>query len=371
MMCTIKKSLKIAFIHNYYIHYRIPIFHLLSETYHVTFFFDAIQSYVERVSSKINYVIPLNLKVGNLSVPVLLPFHLIRKRFDVFISGDSANISTVETYFISRILRKPFVLWEERWFIQDRISALMWPFIRFVSSRASALIVPGVKSREFFARIGVPASKIFIAPNASYLKASTFQDREIEETRRKLGLTDKTVILYFGRVTRIKGVSTLLRAFNQLSCERKDVYLVVAGDVDPIYKTELERLSKNLNASNFRITGHLSMRDREIYFELADVVVVPSVTEVWGLAINEALVAGKPVISTNTTGGSYDLIQNNVNGFIVPPEKTDALAYSLKKLVENPNLMREFGKNSRKIAEQGYTYNHMMSGFKQAVESVS
>ena len=44
------------------------------------------------------------------------------------------------------------------------------------------------------------------------------------------------------------------------------------------------------------------MIDRERYFELADIVVVPSVTEVWGLAINEALVAGKPVISRHTTG---------------------------------------------------------------------
>jgi glycosyltransferase involved in cell wall biosynthesis len=362
--------LKIAFIHNYYIHYRVPIFRLFSENYSVTFFFNAIQSYVEKVSSKINYVIPFNLKTGNLSIPVLLPFHLIKKRFDIFISGDSANISTVETYCISRILRKPFVLWEERWFIKDRISTLMWPFIRYISSHASALIVPGVKSREFFVRIGVPKSRIFIAPNASYLKISTSHEEEIEETRRKLGLTDKTVILYFGRVTRIKGVSTLLKAFKQLSSKRKDVYLVVAGDVDPIYKTELDGLCKHLNTSDFKITGHLSMKDREIYFELADVVVVPSVTEVWGLAINEALVAGKPVISTNTTGASYDLIQNHVNGFIIPSENVHALLCSLKRLVENPNLMREFGKNSRKIAEQGYTYNHMMLGFKQAVESV-
>lgn len=366
-----KKSLRIAFTHNYYIHYRIPIFQLLSEKYRVTFFFDSIQSYVENISSKINYLIPFNVKVANFSVPVILPFHLIRKKFDVFISGDSANISTVETYFISRIMRKPFILWEERWFIQDRMSTLMWPFIRFVSSRARALIVPGVKSKEFFMRIGVPAIKIFVAPNASYLETSTFHDREIEETRRKLGLINKTVILYFGRVTRIKGVSTLLKAFNELCCKRNDIYLIIAGDIDASYKNELERLSKNLNMSSFKITGHLSMRDREIYFKLADVVVVPSVTEVWGLAINEALVAGKPVISTNTTGGSYDLIQNNVNGFIIPPEKTDALIYSLKKLVENPNLMREFGKNSRKIAEQGYTYNHMMSGFTQAIENIS
>ena len=228
--------MKIAFIHNYYIHYRIPIFELLSEKYRVTFFFDAIQSYVENISSKINYIIPFTVKFKNFSIPVLLPFHLFRKRFDVYISGDAANISTVETFFISMIMKKPFILWEERWFVKDRISTLMWPFIRLVSSKAQALIVPGIKSKEFFVRIGVPSSKIFIAPNASYLEASSFDGKEIEKIRRKLSLFNKTVILYVGRVTKIKGVSTLLKAFYEICRTQNNIYLIIAGDIDVSYR---------------------------------------------------------------------------------------------------------------------------------------
>ncbi len=366
-----KKLLKIAFVHNYYIHYRVPFFKLISKKYRVTFFFSDIQSYVERISPKISYKIPLNIKLANFSIPLLLPFHLTRNRFDLFISGDSANISTIETYLTSIILGKPFILWEERWFIQDRLSYLMWPFIRFISRHADALIVPGVKSKEFFERIGVRSSKIFIAPNASYVRTLTSHKKEIEETRRKLGLLNKTIILYFGRVTKIKGVSTLLKAFNELCLQRKNLYLIVAGDIDSKYKRELNQLSKGLSRSNFKITGRLSMSNRERYFMLADIVVVPSVTEVWGLAINEAMIAGKPVISTKTTGASYDLIRNNVNGFIISPENVDALIDSLKRLIDNPILISEFGNNSKRIAEQGFTYNHMISGFDKAISEFS
>ena len=365
------KLLRIAFVHNYYIHYRVPFFEQLSMKYNVVFFFDAIQSYIEHISSKIRYILPFNIKVRNFAIPVLLPFYLIRKKFDVFIAGDAANISTVTTFFVSKMMRKSFILWEERWFIRDKISAIMWPFIRFISYHAGALIVPGTKSKEFFVRIGVPTNKIFIAPNASNIKASTFNKKKIEKTRQKLGLLNKTVILYIGRVTKIKGVSTLLKAFTELHTQRKDIYLIVAGDIDTKYQKELNQLSKNLNTSKLKITGHLSMSDREFYFKMADVIVVPSITEVWGLAINEALVAGKPVISTKTTGASYDLIQNNINGFIIYPDKVDALIYYLKLLIENPKLMIKFGKNSKKIAEQGFTYNHMITGFDNALDKIS
>jgi len=364
-------SYKIAFVHNYYIHYRVPLFELMADKYDVIYFFDAIHPYVKKISTSITFKNPLSVKIKNFSIPLFLWCYLIKSKLNLFIAGDALNLSTIVTFIISKLLRKPFILWEERWiWTESLLNNIKWPFVRLVTLKADLLVVSGSKAKKFYKKEGVNEDRIFIAPNASYLEISKYHENKALALRNKFELTGKTVILYLGRVIKPKGIHILLKAFGELCKRRSDLYLIIAGNLDREYAVELNYIRKQFNLNNVLFIGFVPIDERGSYFKLADIVVYPSFLDAWGLVINEAMSAGKAVISTTNSGGACDLIKNNVNGYLVPPRNSDALYSALKKLVENPKFIREFGKASRKIIEKGFTYHHMYKGFDKAIKHI-
>jgi glycosyltransferase involved in cell wall biosynthesis len=367
-----KIPLKIAFIHNYYIHYRVPLYELLAEKYYVTFFFDAIHPYIAKISRKIRSKVAFGVHVGGEVVPFLLWYYLIKDKFDVFVAGDATNLSTIVAFVMSKLLRKPFILWEERWmFIRNTIANLSWPITRLVSLRADAIVVPGSKSKHFYEILGVDKSRIFIAPNASYVEILRYHEKKAQELSEKLQLKDKTVILFLGRVRRLKGVHVLLRAFGRFHGRFDSLYLLIAGEADPKYRRELDCICKELNLANICFVDPVPPKERGTYLKLADIVVYPSITyDAWGLVINEAMSVGKAVISTINCGCACDLIKDKINGYVVPAGDVDALHSSLKRLCEDPELVRGFGQISKRTILEGYTYSHMFKGFVDSLEYV-
>ena len=310
----------------------------------MTFFFDAIHPYVTKISHKIIFKIPFNVCIGIVVIPLLLWYHLVKGKFNLFIAGDALNISTIMTFIIAKLLMKPFILWEERWFwIKNMKASLIWPLIRLISLKSHALVVPGRKAKEFYIKLGIKEEKIFTAPNASLISISKSHRIKAKELRKKLNLKNKVVILYLGRVIKLKGVEILLRAVAKICSEGfNNVYLIIAGDVDDPHRVRLNRLCKELGLNNVYFAGFVSVDDRAVYLQLADIVT--SIYEVWGLVINEAMSVGKPVISTTSGGGACELIKNGINGYIVPPGDVDALSKALKKLIQDSCLRRRFGR---------------------------
>lgn len=88
----------------------------------------------------------------------------------------------------------------------------------------------------------------------------------------------------------------------------------------------------------------------------------------WGLTFNELMSIGKPVIGTEAIGSAYDLIKDGVNGFMVPEKDSDALYSAMKKIASDPELEKEMGKESKRIIDKGFTYEHMVDGFREAIE---
>jgi len=361
--------LKIAFIHNYYIHYRVPLFEALVQKYNVFFFFDAIHPYVTRISGKVNFKVPRSLHAFNETVPLLLWYYLIKGKFRLFVAGDATRLSTIMAYVVSRLLRKPYVLWEERWvFSAGFRNNLKWPIVRLISLNADAIIVPGSKSKEFYEKLGISINRVFIAPNASYAETSRTSTIKAQELKDTIGSDEKIIILYLGRVTKIKQVHILLKAFAQLcNNNQNNLCLIIAGEANREYKVELDNLSKDFRLCNVYFAGFVNENEKGSYLQLADIVVYPSVLEVWGLVINEAMFAGKPVISTTSSGGACDLIEDKVNGYLIPPGNVEVLYDRLKRLLDNPKLIKTFGEAARKTIEQGFTYSHMLSGFEKAL----
>lgn len=150
-----------------------------------------------------------------------------------------------------------------------------------------------------------------------------------------------TLILFVGQMIERKGVRDLIRAFR--SVRDRDVGLMIVGD-GPLRKT-YEAEFRGMERIYWE--GFKQKRDLGRYLASANVLVMPSRLEVWGLVVNEAMAAGVPVIATDGSGAAVDLVEDGVTGHTYEAGDEMALATLLKSVVDHPDRWAEMGRNSK------------------------
>ncbi len=211
---------------------------------------------------------------------------------------------------------------------------------RLALSRASGFLVPGRASRAYLEELGASAARIFVAPNA--IDFGVFAERVEAERADRPGLRERLglegcVFLYVGRLEREKGLDVLVEAMDGV---RGEVVLVGSGPL------ELELRSRA------RVVGQLGRDELVPWYAAADVLVLPSRSEPWGMTLNEGAAAGLPLVATDAVGAAHDLIEPGVNGFRVPAENVAALREALRALASDEELRRRAGLRSRETAER-------------------
>ena len=107
------------------------------------------------------------------------------------------------------------------------------------------------------------------------------------------------------------------------------------------------------------------------YYSVADVCVLPTLRDVWGFVINEAMACGLPVISTRASQAAIEMISHGENGYVVREADVESLFNSLKELVCDDKLREKMGKKSRQILMQKFKIDYMVEGFLRAINGVS
>ena len=228
------------------------------------------------------------------------------------------------------VRRVPLVIWAESTALDER-SGRHEPLKRLLLRSATGFIVPGTASREYLERLGVPAGRITVAPNAV--------DAAIFGSAARTRTNGPCRIIAVARLSPEKGLDVLIRAAAGLPAE-----VVVAGS-----GPEEDRL-RELAGPNVTFLGNVERDALPQLYADADIAVVPSRSDTWGMTLNEAALAGLPLVASTVVGGSRDLIEEGVNGFRVRPDDPDALRQTLHRLVENEALRRAAGARSRVIA---------------------
>jgi glycosyltransferase involved in cell wall biosynthesis len=119
--------------------------------------------------------------------------------------------------------------------------------------------------------------------------------------RTALGLGDRKVVLFVGRMLERKGAQYLLEAAAAIRRGGLDLTVLLVGD-GPMRAT-WERRAQTLLPGAVRFLGSRALDDLPLFYQLADLFVLPSVEEVWGLVVNEAALAGLPLIVSDSCGG--------------------------------------------------------------------
>ena len=232
-----------------------------------------------------------------------------------------------------------------------------------IAQRATRIIASSRGEKADIARAtGARADKICLVPLGVDL--ADYAPHDATPYRERLGLEGRRVIAYAGRLERLKGVDLLLGAFAalRLTGRYNDAVLLIAGGDSHDGAREsvatggelgrLEVLARRLGvAADTRFLGALRGQDLADLFALADVVVVPSRTESFGLVALEALATGTPVV-TAAVGGLRDIVEDGVTGYLVEQRTPSAFAASISAVLDDRTLAGRMSVDGRARAEQ-------------------
>ena len=181
---------------------------------------------------------------------------------------------------------------------------------------------------------------------------SLFRPLDQQEVRQKLGLNGEKVLLYVGRIEPLKGLELLLHTAAQLQTFEQIRVLVVGGGVGRDQEIDrLRELAKSLNVDKvFDFIGRVDQQDLPLYYNAADVCVVPSFYESFGLAALESMACGTPVVATRA-GGLSTIIQHGRTGYLKAWRCPEAFASSLEMIISSRNLQHSMGLAARRRAE--------------------
>ena len=164
-------------------------------------------------------------------------------------------------------------------------------------------------------------------------------------------LKNDFVFCYVGRVVKDKGINELVSAFNELNLKNKNCKLIIVGKIenetDPISKSTMGIIKKN---KNILLTGFKN--DVRPYLSIGNCFVFPSYREGFPNVLMQAGAMDLPCIATNINGCN-EIIQDNINGFLIPPKNIDALVKAMQKIMDK-KLIIKLSKNCRLMVKEKY-----------------
>jgi len=204
----------------------------------------------------------------------------------------------------------------------------------YVLHRASAVRVVSKRAKESLVALGVPIEKITILPINQDLRAYLAVG-----VGRTYPIATTCTFLYVGRLSPEKNIDVIIRVFSVVYSKNKNVRLRIVGE-GPLHYS-LQELIQEL-----QITKVVSIvpwaHDVASEMEQADVLVLASSHEGYGLVLIEAMAAGLPIVTTNV-GCAGEVVHDGVHGFVVPVGDTDAFADKLQLLAGDAALRASFG----------------------------
>ena len=219
-----------------------------------------------------------------------------------------------------------------------------------IMEEADSIVVSTNQEAQDLARLyGTPGHNVSVVPAG--VNTEVFRPSDRYEARRDLGLTRQNVVLYVGRLEPLKGLDILIGAVACIE-DISDIALVVvggsAGADDEMGR--LKALSHELGiADRVIFTGAVSHTELPQYYNAADVFVLPSHHESFGLVALEAMACGTPVVASRV-GGLTSFVSDGLTGYLIPWRCPEPFARRIETLLSNPILRDTMGQAARSKA---------------------
>ncbi|MCP4199210.1 MAG: glycosyltransferase [Proteobacteria bacterium] len=232
----------------------------------------------------------------------------------------------------------------ERIIGDDNVTAIVRSWIGWFYGRADKVIVPSRAAAESLAEINVNPDKIVVLPRGVDAERFSTGKRNLD-CWKNVGMNGASKVIYVGRVSKEKGLDTLLGAFDSLLAAGRKEELAIIGD-----GPYLEELEKKYHHDAIHFLRYRSGEQLAQLYASADVLAFPSENDTFGNAVVEAHASGIPVVVVNR-GGPQEQVTNGENGFVINHGDVEAMVKALETLLDNPELRKRMGTLGRKRAK--------------------
>lgn len=234
---------------------------------------------------------------------------------------------------------------------------------RIYLSPANIIIAISNFTKEEIVSLGINPEKIkliYVASNIVNYKH--FVRNQME--------TDVINLLFVGNVFRRKGVEYLVQALKLLREDNIKLHIVGDTEKDPIYFQRIKTLinSSNLN-EKIMFHGFFCVEKLNRFYSLADIFVLPSLWEGFGIVLLEAMQFKLPIIASNVAA-IPELVKDGYNGLLVAPGDPESLSVAIKGLIESPEMRKEMGERGYQKA-LSYSWDNSCNKFYQIIKELS
>jgi glycogen synthase len=254
----------------------------------------------------------------------------------------------------------PYYAWQTArplgcpWVIQPHIheaqmNESLLKILKWIFPKASAVLTNTEPEKKFLVSQGIEASKIHVFGQG--LSAASLLPGDGQAFRRRQGWTDEPLIVFLGRKVEGKGIETLLSVMPRVWAEAPRAVLLLAGQSSPYFKALLDRLPVG-GDTRLRSLDNFPEEEKIDLLAAADLLALPSAVESFGVVFLEAWAQKKPVIGANIPAVAA-LVEEGIDGCLVPWDDPPALVQAILRLLKDPALRRQMGEAGRtKVRER-------------------
>ncbi len=218
-----------------------------------------------------------------------------------------------------------------------------------------AALVGGKPQADYVGHLGMPQEQVFVGYDVvdnEYFELRAKRTRgETAQLRRKLNLPEYYFLVIARFVERKKNIPGLLQAYKLYRSRAESPWDLVICGSGPL-QAEIFQLIAELGLTGaVHLPGFKQIDELPGYYGLASCFVLPSLTDQWGLVVNEAMASGLPVLVSKKCGCARDLVQGGVNGFTLDPYDVYGMAHLMARMSSAEIDLRAMGEASQRIIE--------------------
>lgn len=280
----------------------------------------------------------------------------LTKKYDHIVISNPTSPTGILAAALLRLKGIPYIVESDGAFPTGRTGGLRQWLKRFVMKPAQYCFSTAKMHDAYYAECGVIPQKLCRYPFTSLSEADILSqpitEQEKKQLRADLGIQEESVLVSVGRFIHGKGYDVLFDALSKV--EGSVGCYIIGGTPTEEYLEQVE----HLGLKNVHFVGFMQKDQLAAYYKAADIFVLPTREDIWGLVINEAMAYGLPVITTDRCVAGLELVADGENGYIVPVGDAGQTAHRIQEVLNDSERCRDMGRNSLgKI--RAYTFEEM------------
>lgn len=295
----------------------------------------------------------------------------LKKDYDIILLDGYSFPTQMLAILYLKIKKKDFFMNIDGGFIRENEKKYIYYIKKFFISSVSYYLSSSIQTDKYLIHYGANLKSIyrhnFTSLFAKDIKKQINTPDEKLRLKQILNIEEQKVIISVGQFIHRKGFDILIKSMRFIP-KNYGVYIIGGTPTK-----EFIDMKKKYNLENLYFIEFKQSEELRKYYDLADLFVLPTREDIWGLVVNEAMASGLPIITTDRCIAGLELVDDGVNGYIIPVEDYNSLAQYIKKILSNDELQIKMSNESLKkissytIENMAQTHNNIFEKYERSL----